>query len=71
MGVPQFRGMLSVLWEENDDQHKEFLPASPNPILFGVQERKIQGEPTSLGIGTANSHFSLSTPPDELRASVE
>lgn len=32
---------------------------------------RIRWRPTSLPIGTEKSHFSLSTPPDEVRASVE
>lgn len=47
---------------------KEFLAPS-FPAAWAAFP--VGGEPTSLLRGTANSHFSLSAPPDEVNASVE
>lgn len=40
-------------------------------VLWLVVARLLERKPTSWLRGTANSHFSLSTPPDEFNASVE
>jgi hypothetical protein len=50
----------------------DWCASNPVPPTKRPGEERIQWKrPTSVESGTANSHFSLSTPPDEVRASVE
>lgn len=48
-----------------------FFLAIVSQFSATTKQHPSREKPTSLLSGTANSHFSLSTPPDEVRASVE
>lgn len=71
VGVSRPRGLLDTLYV--DCGSVQVFSLQCHPLFIAPHEAAFYArrKPTSLLRGTANSHFSFSTPPDEVRASVE